>query len=98
MREGKPVKRRGLLLVPKLEVEGTPAEEHIILGWILNTRLLLILLPVNKYEAWPSNTRAIMLTRQTMYGELKATLNWLKRVGYIITLVPLPKAAPLTDP
>ena len=51
MGEAEPVKRRGLLSAPKLEAEGTPAEVQIVLGWNLNTRLLLILLPDDKYEA-----------------------------------------------
>jgi hypothetical protein len=87
MRDDEPMKRRGLLLVRKLKAEGTPAKEHIFLGWILNTCLLLILLPVDKYETWSSDIQVIVLTEQTTYEELKSTLGWLNHIGYIIPLV-----------
>jgi hypothetical protein len=53
--KAEPLKRKGLLSAPKLEAEGTPAEEQTILGWNLNTPLLMIILPQDKYEAWSTD-------------------------------------------
>jgi hypothetical protein len=86
MGEAEPVKRRGLLSAPKLEAEGTPAEVQIVLGWNLNTRLLLILLPDDKYEAWSVDIVAIIAVKRTTFGELESTLGRLNHVGYIIPL------------
>jgi hypothetical protein len=81
------VKRLGLLSVPKLIAEGTPSKEQIVLGWLLNTRLLLILLPLDKFEAWSSDIQAILLTIRTTYSKLESTLGRLNHVGwYIISL------------
>jgi hypothetical protein len=81
-----PVQCRGLLLAPKLAAEGTPAEVQIVLGWNLNTRLLLILLPADKYEAWSSDLTAIVVSKQTTFGELESTIGPINHVGYIIPL------------
>jgi hypothetical protein len=86
MGPAEPVKRRGLLSAPKLEAEGTPAEEQIVLGWLLDTRRLLILLPFDKYEAWSSDLQTILLDKRVTYGELESTLGRLNHVGYIIPL------------
>jgi hypothetical protein len=48
------VPRRENLLGPKLVAEGTPAELQIVLGWEMNTRLLLVALPFDKFMAWTS--------------------------------------------
>jgi hypothetical protein len=47
-----PIKRRNILLLPKLTAEGLPDEWQIVLGWLIDTHLFLIRLPTNKYDAW----------------------------------------------
>jgi hypothetical protein len=86
MGNAEPVKRRGLLSAPKLAAEGTPEEVQIVLGWILNTRLLLILLPNDKFEAWSADLRTITLDTKGTYGELESTLGRLNHVAYVIPL------------
>jgi hypothetical protein len=81
-----PVQPQGLLSSPKLEAEGTPAEVQIVLGWNLNTRLLLTLLPDDKHEAWSTNIIAIVASARTTFGELELTIGRLNHVGYIIPL------------
>jgi hypothetical protein len=44
--------RRNILSLPKLLVEGTPDEHHIILGWLLDTHRLLVLLPKDMFKSW----------------------------------------------
>jgi hypothetical protein len=47
-----PITRRDILSGPKLIAEGTPAEEHIVLGWLIDTHLLQLKLPADKFDAW----------------------------------------------
>jgi hypothetical protein len=58
------VRRRGLLSAPKLEAEGPRAEVYIVLGWALKTRLLLIILPTDQFEAWSADLQAITAARR----------------------------------
>jgi hypothetical protein len=60
MGKAEPLTRKGLLSAPKLEAEGTPAEEQTVLGWNLNTRLLKIILPRDKYEVWSTDVKQIV--------------------------------------
>jgi hypothetical protein len=86
MGDNEPVKRRDLLSEPKLLAEGTPEESQIVLGWILNTRLLQILLPPDKFEAWSTDIRAIVWDRRATYGDLESTVGRLNHVAFIIPL------------
>jgi hypothetical protein len=86
MGDAEPIKRRGLLSAPKLEAEGTPEEVQIVLGWLLNTRILQIILPFDKYKAWSSDIRVILENKHTKFGELESTLGRLNHVGYVIPL------------
>ena len=47
----KSILRRAILSMLKLLAEGSPAEQHIVLGWLLDTRRLLVSLPDDKYAA-----------------------------------------------
>jgi len=51
-----PVPRREDISPAKLEVGGAPAENQIFLGWELETRILIIRLPFDKYTAYPTFT------------------------------------------
>jgi hypothetical protein len=50
-----PILRRAMLSLLKLLAEGAPAEEQIVLGWLLDTRRLLVALPDDKHSAWLSH-------------------------------------------
>jgi hypothetical protein len=43
---------RPILSQPKLLAEGSPAEFHVVLGWTIDTRQMLIALPDDKHSAW----------------------------------------------
>jgi hypothetical protein len=81
-----PIQRREIVSAPKLEAEGSPAELQIVLGWLLNSRLLMILLPTDKFEAWSADLRAIVAASKGTYGELESTLGRLNHVAYVIPL------------
>ena len=81
-----PVPRRPILSVEKLIAEGTPAEVQVVLGWDLDTRRLLILLPHDKYVAWSSDLETIVESGRVTFGELETLLGRLNHAGYIIPL------------
>jgi hypothetical protein len=49
-----------LLSLEKAEAEGTPNEVLIVLGWLLDTRRLLISLPQDKFITWTNDLKAII--------------------------------------
>jgi hypothetical protein len=81
-----PVPRRGIVSAPKLAAEGVPMEAQIVLGWILNTRALLVVLPEDKFEAWSTDIQTIVDDLRVTYGNLESTLGRLNHVGYVIPL------------
>ena len=52
--------RQDLLSLAKAIAEGTPSEQLIILGWLLNSRTLMASLPYDKYVAWSSDIQQIL--------------------------------------
>jgi hypothetical protein len=57
----------------KLIAEGTPAEVQIVLGWELDTHLLTIRLPVDKFIAWTADIAGILESSCCTFGELEST-------------------------
>jgi hypothetical protein len=55
-----PVPRRPIINIPKLIAEGTPAEIQIVLGWLLDTRRLIVALPDENMTAWAGDIRKII--------------------------------------
>jgi hypothetical protein len=47
-----PIQQQGLLSNLKLIAEGTPEESQIVLGWKMDARHLLLLLPTNNFDTW----------------------------------------------
>jgi hypothetical protein len=84
--DAEPVKRRDIVSNPKLVAEGGPAEDQIVLGWILNTRTLLVILPSDKFEAWVSDLKVIIAERKSTFGQLETTVGRLNHAAYIIPL------------
>ena len=84
--DAEPVKRREIVSDPKLVAEGGPAEDQIVLGWILNTRTLLVILPSDKFEAWPSDLQTIITERKSTFGQLETTVGRLNHAAFIIPL------------
>jgi hypothetical protein len=84
--DAEPVPRRENLSGPKLVAEGTPAELQIVLGWEINTRLLLVTLPFDKFVAWTSDIRDAIRTRTITLGELHSLVGRLNHAAYVIPL------------
>ena len=81
-----PIKRRELMSKPKLIAEGGPAEDQIVLGWTLDTRSLLVILPFDKFEAWSGDLKLIIAERKGTFGQLETTVGRLNHAAYVIPL------------
>ena len=84
--DAEPVKRQEIVSGLKLAAEGGPVEDQIVLGWIMNTRTLLVILPASKFEAWSSDLQAIIAERKSTFGQLETTLGRLNHAAYFIPL------------
>jgi hypothetical protein len=79
-----PVPRRPILSIPKLIAEGRPEEIQIVLGWRLNTRLLEISLPDDKFLAWSADVRKLREEGNCLTKELETLVGRLNHTAYII--------------
>jgi hypothetical protein len=81
-----PVPRRPLLGPDKLEAEGRPSEELVILGWGVDTRKMIVFLPSDKFKAWAEDLETIIANRKTTFGELESTIGRLNHASFVIPL------------
>jgi hypothetical protein len=86
--EGEKLPRDEILALAKAMAEGTPAEAQIILGWLIDTRHLLMSLPANKYTAWTSDITAVLAlstaNRHVPHAVLKTLLGRLQHTAAIL--------------
>jgi hypothetical protein len=79
-----PIIRRAILFIPKLLAEGLPAECRIVLGWMLDTRRILISLPDNKHQAWTESIKCIVASAACTRNVLKKLVGQLNHAAHII--------------
>jgi hypothetical protein len=84
--EDKPIIRRQLLSPSKLVAEGTPAEIQIVLGWELNTRSLVLMLPGDKFTAWTQDIVDALSSGTILFGDLESLVGRLNHSAYVIPL------------
>jgi hypothetical protein len=84
--DDEPISRRDIASGPKLIAKGTPAEDQTVLGWMLDTHLLLVVLPKDKYEAWIAELKALSDDRVTTYADLDSLVGKLNHVAFLIPL------------
>ena len=84
--EDEPLPRADVLSLKKFVAEATPSEQKIILGWMLDTRRLLLSLPDDKVDSWRHSIRALLATEWVSGSELETTIGRLNHVGYILPL------------
>ncbi len=89
--EFEPLVRDLLLSLEKAEAEGTPNELLIVLGWLLDTRRLLISLPQDKYIAWTNDLKAIINPPRAAHKYIPGkTLESMEgRLQHVATVMPL---------
>jgi hypothetical protein len=84
--DDEPITRRSILAQAKLLAEGSPAEIQLVLGWLLDTRRLLLSLPQDKHKAWRTEILQILTDRSTTFGNLDSTVGRLNHAAYVIPL------------
>lgn len=82
--KSEPLPRDPLVSGKKLRAEGGLAEEMVLLGWHVDTRRLLVSLPVDKHAAWCRSISVILNRGETDQGELSSLVGRLNHVAYII--------------
>jgi hypothetical protein len=84
--EQEPIPRRPLISLPKLLAEGSPAELQVVLGWLLNTRKLIVSLPDDKFIAWSGDIDEVIKARQVPRDALESIIGRLNHAAAIIPL------------
>jgi hypothetical protein len=72
--DDEPILREVILESKKLEAEGTPIELQRILGWMLDTRKLLLSLPSDKYIAWLREVTAFIKARYISWSNCESLI------------------------
>jgi hypothetical protein len=80
-----PIKRDDVLSISKFLAEATPSEVKTILGWVVDTRRLLLSLPDNKTLAWSASIQAMLdAPDQVSYLALDTLIGRLNHCGFVI--------------
>jgi hypothetical protein len=78
--------RDDILAIPKFLAEAKPSERKVILGWIVNTRKLLVALPQVKFKMWTKSVEDILrrLKSPIPAKELETLMGRLSHASYLI--------------
>jgi hypothetical protein len=80
-----PIERDDVLSISKFLAEATPSEVKTILGWVVDTRRLLLSLPPNKVLAWSASIQAMLDDpRKVSYEDLDTLIGRLNHCGFLI--------------
>ena len=83
-----PLKRLDLVSITKLIAEARLEETKVLLGWVLDTRLLKISLTFEKYKAWSDSIRIILTSKSSTFKELDSLIG---RIGHTTVINPYVK-------
>ena len=78
--------RQNMIADDKNEAEGGPEERKICLGWLLDTRRLLVILPSHKFVAWTLQTNAMIKQKTANNADLSSLLGRLEHVAIVIPM------------
>jgi len=81
------VPRLDTVSAKKLKAEGTLEEIKIVLGWIINTRSLLLSLPDDKHRKWSANINKMIASGKASHSILESTIGRLNHVGAIMPMM-----------
>jgi hypothetical protein len=84
--DSEPLLRRAMLSMMKLVTEGSPSEQQIVLGWLLDTCRLLVSLPNDKHEAWLKTINGIAANKGCLKEELDTLEGQLNHAACVIPL------------
>jgi hypothetical protein len=75
--------RKDIISLKKYNAEGQMGETKIILGWLLNTRSLLISLPDDKHKRWTMDINKLISTTRVRNKIIETTIGCLNHVAGI---------------
>ena len=84
---GSHVKRDNMIADDKNDAEGAPEESKICLGWLLDTRKLLVSLPFHKATAWSNQIENMMLQKSVSEKLLASVLGRLENIATIMPMM-----------
>jgi hypothetical protein len=78
--------RDDILAIPKNLAQAKPSERKVILGWIVNTRKLLVALPQDKFKMWTKSVEDILRRHKSPIPakELETLMGRLSHASYVI--------------
>jgi hypothetical protein len=79
------IPRKDIISLKKLHEEGRLSEVKTVLGWVINTRSLLISLPEHKVKDWLRDIDSILLAKRAHYNLLETLLGRLNHVACMLT-------------
>jgi len=82
--ENEPIGRDDPISIRKLNGEGIPSEQKIMLGWVLCTRNSKIYLPKDKELAWTLDIKEILKNGSTITKQMESIIGRFNHVGYIM--------------
>ncbi len=83
----KPIPREDMAARNKLQAEAGLEEQKMVLGWLIDTRRLLVKLPKNKFVAWTSIIKEVMRNGTTTAKELESIIGRLVHLRMAIFFV-----------
>jgi hypothetical protein len=72
------------VLGSKLIAEGPPAEEQVVLGWTLDTHLIQVKLPKDKYDAWSIELCTLRTNKVITYKGADSLVGKLNHAAFLI--------------
>ena len=75
------IPRDDILAIDKMKAEGAAEERKICLGWMLDTRRLLVSLPDHKTIEWKSQIDSLLMQKSASEKELASILGRLENVA-----------------
>ena len=81
----KTVPRDDIVAIDKMKAEGAAEERKICLGWMIDTKKLLVSLPDHKTIGWISQIDAILHNKTVSEKDLASILGRLENVAQVLT-------------
>jgi len=79
-----PAPRNDNISDEKLKGEGQPSERRIMLGWLIDTTIMRVFLPITKAQIWSEDINQILKSNSVNTKMLESTIGRLNHVGYIL--------------
>jgi hypothetical protein len=83
--EDEPLPHDDLITLSKLAAEGHMEERKMLLGWIVNTRELLLHLPLNKFLCWSKDILEAIAKVTVKGSELETSTGRLNHAAMALT-------------